>query len=322
MHIDKVAHRSIVVGVDTSRESELALEWAAHEAARRHAPVDLVHAYSPYEPHVAQATWDPDPDPNELMESQAEQVCRHASRVARALYPTLEVRIRKEPAPAGRALVEASRTAQMVVVGARGLGSVRSILLGSVSAHVAAHAHCPVVVVHEAATRTLAEARVILGIDGSRYSTGAIRFAFEQAAWRGVGLTVVHAWLPDSIEGATVAMSRPVADWRELEAQERSLASESLAGFKEEFPTVDVRRHVVRGDPVEELVRQSENACLLVVGTRGRGSLSGLVQGSVSQAALRRAHCPVAVVHPVEGAPTESEDSGAVRRKSAVREHL
>jgi nucleotide-binding universal stress UspA family protein len=320
VHIDNVAHRSIVVGIDMSKESELALEWAAHEAARRHAPVHLLHAYSPYEPHVQQATWDP--DPTELTESLAEQVCRHASRVARARYPTLEVRIRKEPAPAGKALVEASRTAHVVVVGARGLGSVRSLFLGSVSAHVAAHAHCPVIVVHKAATRTHADAMVILGVDGSRYSTGAIRFAFEQAAWREVGLTVVHAWLPDGIEGATVAMSRPVADWRELEAQERSLASVSLAGFKEEFPTVDVRRHVVRGHPVEELVRQSENACLLVVGTRGRSSLSGLLQGSVSQAALRRAHCPLAVVHPVEDAPTESDDSGDARRQSAVREHL
>lgn len=53
----------------------------------------------------------------------------------------------------------------------------------------------------------------------------------------------------------------------------------------------------VRGLPVEALVRQSENACLVVVGTRGRGGFTGLVLGSVSQGVMHRARCSVAVVH-------------------------
>jgi nucleotide-binding universal stress UspA family protein len=307
MDHNKIANDIIVVGIDTSRESGLALEWAAHEAARRRVALQILHAYSPDYPTArAGVPGDALPtDPSDVMESLAERACADATATVRALHPTLDVRTRTEPGTPGGALVEASRTAGMVVVGARGLGAVRSVLLGSVSIHVAAHVQCPVVVVREAATRTLADARVIVGVDGHSYSTGAIRFAFEQAAARGVGLTVVHTWQLDSVEGAAVANAWAV-DWERLDVQERSLLSESIVGFQEQFPTVDVRRHVVQRHPVEELVRLSENACLLVVGTRGRGSVAGLIEGSVSQGVLRRAHCPVAVVHPPVDAPVEA----------------
>ncbi|MBC9821228.1 universal stress protein [Terrabacter sp. MAHUQ-38] len=286
---EKIAEAGIVVGIDTSRESSLALEWAAHEAARRHVPLQILHAYSPDHPVAGAAfagTALP-PTLTEATESVAQRACAVAATTAQTLHPDLVITTRPEPSTPAGALVEASRTAGMVVLGARGLGAVRSILLGSVSIHVAAHAHCPVVVVREAATRTLPDPRVIVGVDGY-HSTGAVRFAFEQAAMRDLGLTVVHTWQLDGVEAADVSNARAV-DREVLDLQERALLSESIAGFREEFPTVDVRRHVVQRHPVEELVRLSENACLLVVGTRGRGSLAGLVEGSVSQGVLRRA---------------------------------
>ena len=73
--------------------------------------------------------------------------------------------------------------------------------------------------------------------------------------------------------------------------------AESLAGWEDKYPEVAVRRHSVRGLPVEALVRQSENACLVVVGTRGRGGFAGLLLGSVSQGVMHGSHCAVAVVH-------------------------
>jgi nucleotide-binding universal stress UspA family protein len=303
----KTARAGIVVGIDTSRESGLALAWAAHEAARRQVPLQILHAYFPDHPDPGIGVPDAARPTGalHLLASRAERACADAAATAHALHPELEITTRRQPAMPGAALVETSRTAALVVVGARGLGAFGSLLLGSVSIHVAAHAHCPVVVVREAATRTVPDTRVILGVDGHAHSMGAVRFAFEQAAMHGKGLTVVHTWQLDSMEGAVVPT--PGGSNRDrLDEQGRSLLAESIAGFREEFPTVDVRRHVVERNPVDELVRLSQNAHLLVVGTRGRGSMAGLLEGSVSQGVLRRAHCPVAVVPPLTKAPWEA----------------
>jgi nucleotide-binding universal stress UspA family protein len=177
---------------------------------------------------------------------------------------------------------------------------------------VCAHSQAPVVVVHEAPSHTIPDARVIVGVDGSRTSQAALAFAFGQASSRGVGLTAVHTWQVDGFEAAAASLAGSV-DWAQVGAEERSVVAEALAGFGEQYPEVDVRRHVPQGHPVEELGRLSENACLLVVGTRGRGTVSGWLKGSVSQAVLRTARCPVAVVHPTsieETHPTESGGSG------------
>lgn len=206
-------------------------------------------------------------------------------------------------------MVEASTTAGLVVIGARGLGRVRGILMGSVSSYVAPRAHCPVVVVREAPSRSLSELRVIVGVDGSTDSTAALRFAFEAAARRGTGLTVVHAWDLD-VDGTAASLVWSV-DWQQADEQERALVAESVAGFATEFPTVDVRRHLVRGHPVAELVRQSENAALLVLGTRGRGNVKGWVLGSVSQRVLHDAHCPVAIVSSPDETSAESIHTSA-----------
>jgi nucleotide-binding universal stress UspA family protein len=74
--------------------------------------------------------------------------------------------------------------------------------------------------------------------------------------------------------------------------------AERLAGWGEKYPDVRVQRLVMRDRPSRALVEQSMRAQLVVVGTRGRGGIAGLLLGSVSHAVLQRAHCPVAVVRP------------------------
>ena len=299
--------RTVVVGIDLSDTSDLALEWAAQEAARRRCHLLVVHTYSlPTYPAVRAGvpggTVVTDLD-DSVRESSVQATTAAVGRV-RASHPELDVRMQTGAGSPAEALVRASREAALVVVGARGLGAFRGMLLGSVSTHVCAHAHCPVVVVHEAPTHSVAGARVVVGVDGTQTSTEALAFAFEQASSRGVGLTVVHTWQLDAVDGTAASMAWTV-DWEQVGEQERSVVAEALAGFGEQYPTVDVRRDVAQGHPVEELARQSENACLLVVGTRGRGVVSGWVKGSVSQAIVRAAHCPVAVVHPPEPDPAE-----------------
>ena len=322
--------RSIVVGIDLSDTSALALEWAAQEAERSGAHLTLVHTYSlPLYPTaragVPGGTVVTDLD-DSVREAAIATTTNAAERI-RAAHPGLEVSVQTGVGSPGEALVSSSRDAALVVVGSRGLGAIRGLLMGSVSTHVCAHAHCPVIVVHERPSQSLADARVVVGVDGTETSTGALAFAFEYAASRGVGLTVVHTWQLDATEGASAALAWSV-DYEQLGEQERSVVAESVAGFGAQYPTVDVRRDVAQGHPVQELERQSENACLLVVGTRGRGVVSGWVKGSVSQAIVRSAHCPVAVVHPAEPDPAASGHRRGRDRKGLrlpvppVREHL
>ncbi len=81
-----------------------------------------------------------------------------------------------------------------------------------------------------------------------------------------------------------------------LGQEERRLLSEALAGHRERHPDVAVEHETVHGPTREALIEASRTARLVVVGARGRGGFSGLLLGSVSQALLHHAHCPVAVV--------------------------
>jgi nucleotide-binding universal stress UspA family protein len=79
--------------------------------------------------------------------------------------------------------------------------------------------------------------------------------------------------------------------------EEQLVMAESMAGWSEKFPDVAVEHRVVRDHPVHALVGAADNARLLVVGSRGRGSLRSLLLGSVSHGVLHHATSPVAVVH-------------------------
>jgi nucleotide-binding universal stress UspA family protein len=134
---------------------------------------------------------------------------------------------------------------------------------------------------------------VVVGTDGSDLSGAAVAFGFEEAHLRGVGLTVVHAWR------APVAMSDLLFNAYErldLEDLEHKLLVEHLAPHEERHPDVAVRRVVAQGLPAAVLVHESTGADLLVVGSRGHGGFAGLLLGSVSDAAIHHATCPVAVV--------------------------
>ncbi len=176
---------------------------------------------------------------------------------------------------------------------------------------VARMSSCPVVVVHDTPATT--GAPVVVGVDGSALSTNAIAYAYGQASSRGVSLTVVHGWWLENVEG-TASSAQWSANWEKFAAEEQALVAESLAGWQEKYPDVEVRRHSVRGLPIEALVRQSENACLVVVGTRGRGGFAGLLLGSVSQGVMHRAHCPVAIVR----GPRTASQSQTEQRISAL----
>ncbi|MHA6793918.1 universal stress protein [Pseudonocardia bannensis] len=224
----------------------------------------------------------------------AAQVLEGAVVRARSVTPDCRITPRLLIGPAIQVILDQAREADLVVLGNRGLGRLRGLLSPSVGAHVVARATCPVTVVHP--FRNVAPgpsaARVVVGVDGSWPSIGAVGYAFQAAAQRGIGLTALHAWTPRGpadLEGT-------VDDENANEGTERRVLDEALAVWTRGFPHVAVEPKLVRAHPAHALITESAGAALTVVGSRGRGGIRGTVLGSVSRILLRHTHSPVAVL--------------------------
>lgn len=268
----------IVIGYDGSSDSELALDWADALAAEQGRALRVVIS---------------EVDPTQVLEATSEW---HLAKMGRlesdardrlAGAQTRETALELVGVPPAQALIDASARAVAVVLGARGHGLLSGVVLGSVSQHVTRHASCPVIV-----TRTpyhLDSRRVVVGVDGSTGSRKALEFAFDHASRSGSKVTAIHAWRNHSRgypgEGLV----------EEIQAAERTLA-EALAGFADQYPDVKVTTEAIPVPPQRALADASQAAELVVVGSRGLGAFTGLLLGSVSQAVLHHAQCPVAVV--------------------------
>jgi nucleotide-binding universal stress UspA family protein len=270
----------IVVGVDGSEESRLALDWAADEAVRLGLPLRIVHSWR-WLPHGDPTVPAPIVTEDKGQRALAEELLDEAAARARGLAPELDVTTYLDQRAVGPLLVEESRKATTVVVGSRGHGGFAGLLLGSVSLVVAAQAESPVVVVRPAARRGDAAAEggeVLLGVDGRKPNPAATAFAFEQADRRGLRLRALHAW------------TQPLPD------QEARLLAEALAGWAEQYPQVQVVEQVSPDPAGKALVTASHQADLLVVGARRRQSVVGMALGAANHTVLHHARCPVAVV--------------------------
>lgn len=289
------ARRPVVVGVDGSADSHRAVAWAAREAALRGLPLRVVHVFAWPLVDVPLGPSDYGP-PDGAFSNEAKRYVDDAVAHATATAPDVTVSgevITGTPVPT---LVTESRHASVVVVGHRGLGGFSGLLIGSVGVGVAAHAACPVVVVRPRTTEQGPTAHhVVVGVDGSPESEQAVAFAFEEASLRGVGLTAVHRWTaPTSV--APGDMLPLVYDVDAVDREETRLLAELLSGWSAKYPDVDVHRRVVHARAAHTLVRASAGAELVVLGSRGRGGFSGMLLGSVSQALIHHAGCPVAII--------------------------
>lgn len=285
---------AVVVGVDGSAPALSAVRWAAHEAARREVPLRLVHVcYLVPVRHPRQVT--PPPKYYEAILSQGRHWLNQAADVARTAVPGITLTTDLRDGVTAEVLVGESNTAQLVVLGSRGLGGFTGLLLGSVAVAVSAHAHCPVVVLRPAVQDgpVTSPGPVVVGVDGSSLSDAAVRFAFEAAAMSGAPLVALHTWFDADVVGTWAPV---ILDRKWIEDEETKVLDKAIAGWMEKFPDVAVRKLVEREHPAHALLRHAAGAQLVVVGSRGRGALTGLGLGSVSQALLHHAECPVAVV--------------------------
>ncbi|WP_433716020.1 universal stress protein [Nocardia sp. CA-084685] len=281
----------IVVAVDGSAISLQAVAWAAVDAAVRRRRLEIVTSFAiPFGFGPAATVTQTDID---LLRSDAERVLDQAIRVARGAASDAALAITTESIdePIIPALLTRSKQASMLVVGGRGLGAVRRVLLGSVSAAITRHAHCPVTVVHtDSETNAISACKpVLVGVDGTENSTAAIELAFEEASRRRVSLIALHAW--SDVSGLVAETG-----WANIPESENALFAEALAGWAERYPDVSVRRVLVCDNPVRSLLEESANAQLVVVGSHGRGGFAGMQLGSTSTALLHSVECPITVV--------------------------
>lgn len=273
----------IVVGVVPTPAGDKALEWATRRAIERRAPLLLVSVVvgaigavgegAVVDAALAEAT--------EQLEARAE--------TARGAGATVETAVRRGN-PTGQ-LAEASAGAALLVIGsdyrgpsgpARGVRGVR----------IAAGSACPVVVVPDADLG--GRSGVVVGVDGSPTSEAAIAFAAAEADRLGEPLIAVAAWMPIPVPLHQAAY--PEGYLGSMQALTEETLAMSLAGLRQDYPDLEVRRHVERGYASEVINGHAASARLAVVGSHGRGPVARLFLGSVSHEVLTRLATATAIV--------------------------
>lgn len=295
--------KEVLVGVDGSAPSELALQWAIAEAKQREWPLRLVCSYSL--PSFTAASLDGGyaalddrtirQSAQGILDSALAKVSEHGVKVTAEL----------ETGDAAGALIEASRSASLAVVGTRGGGGFTDRLLGTVSTAVPAHAHCPVVVVplRSETTTTLSQPRkIVVGVDGSPSARIALARAVEEALLWDAELTAVAA-VPLSQGGGALSWL-PAAIDREQVLADVEVGLEVMVKEAVGDTGLVVKRHALDGTGSWLLAEFSTAVDLVVVGSRGRGGFAGMLLGSTSQSVLHHASCPVLVV------PSRTQDEG------------
>ena len=271
----------VIVGVDGSPAASGAVRWAADEAMRRGQLLRIIHALAVHDPY------------EEVTDEHGLAI--EAATEVRNWQPGLHVTTATWHGEPARVLVEQSRTADLVVVGSRGSGGFRSLLVGSVGVHLAAHAHCPVLVVHHAERFAGPESPlphhqpVVVAADGSADAELGLGLAFAEAAARGVALHAMRTWHEPEHRRGRAADPAGLAT-----AAGRELAAD-LELWRAKYPAVTVVPRVEPCPSVPVMLDAARDALMMVVGARGRGGFDGVRLGAVARQVLEHAESPVLV---------------------------
>jgi nucleotide-binding universal stress UspA family protein len=282
-----VTPRRIVVGVDSSDNASRAATWAAREAADRGLPLHLVHAIDL--PGVMGRQFEP-PHYAATATKAGEQLLDRIADGLRESFPKLPVTTEISELAAAETMVDMSHDAVLVVTGTRGHGGFAGLLLGSVSQTLAAHAHCPTIVVRgEEPGVPLSE--IVLGVEPGQ-DEAPIRFAFDTAATVGASVTIVRAWwMRSAYEGSYTAI-----ELRAAKSAAEADVTQLIKAVREEYPHIEVSIDVIRGNAVPVMINAAQGTRLLVVGAHRRRSPLSVGVGYVVQGLLGHSPTAVAVV--------------------------
>jgi nucleotide-binding universal stress UspA family protein len=287
----------LIVGVDGSAGARHAFHWAIEEARVRRSRLRAVHAWDPARPvSPIGSLIDPADVPGaeqsakELLEDAIDDVLEHSWVPYREIEPHLE---RGYPP---KILLSEAAHADLLVVGTRGHGELAGLVLGSVSRHCVNRATRPIAVIPTAAPLPDAS-DVVVGVDGSKGSKAALRFAVGEAALRVARLVIVHScWEHgDSWRAASLGRSARADAAVASACLLLSDMSDEAKADADRFPT-RVELLPVEAPPASALLDRAKTAGLLVVGSRGRGRVAEAFLGSVTERCVHRSPCAVVVV--------------------------
>ncbi|MGW0765806.1 universal stress protein [Streptomyces sp. NPDC002676] len=296
--------RTVTVGLDGSPESRAAAEFAAREARLRGLPLKVVHVWEPLPEPVAQAPL----LGAETLQQWTEEVPREAAEGLRLRHPGVEVITDRLTGNPAEALIEAADSAELMVLGSRGLGAIGGFVVGSVSLAVIARAGRPVILVrageqaadeHQMDPAGVPSAAtpfrpVVLGLDTGGPDETLLEFAFDAAARRDASLRVVHGW-----SAPPTSFYRFYGDaelYSTLASEQATALTEVLRPWRQKFPGVEVTEVSRSGSAAQVLVDASREASLVVVGRHIRTGRLGTHVGHVAHAVLHHVEAPVAVV--------------------------
>jgi nucleotide-binding universal stress UspA family protein len=306
--------QSVTVGLDGTRESLAAVDWAAREALARGATLQIIqvretgaYPYSPVADDEVEREW-------------AQTITSEALDDLNARMPELAVTVDMVAGRPAHVLADASAETELLVLGSRGLGTVLGFIVGSTALPAVAHTACPVVLVrarphhgdeerghgghHGRSRRRDAHGDpasetpggdLVLGLDLGRPSDELIAFAFDTAARHSTPLRVLHAWDLPPTYGMRPLPVPPAMTNELLAAQNQALAA-ALRPWQDAQPEVKVEAEAVIGQPSRLLVEAAAQASMLIVGRRNRRSRLGTHVGTVAHAVMHHARTPVAIV--------------------------
>ncbi|GAA4397674.1 universal stress protein [Tsukamurella soli] len=285
----------ILAGVDGSPAASRAVTWAAAEAHSRGVAlllatvIDIGTEYSPYAGVTEELYGRMQEDARNALAAAEQQVVEQ--------FPAVPTSVVVKSGPPAAGLITLSRDALLTVVGATGRGRFSSILLGTVALALVTSDSCPVAVIRGVGEDDVVPQTgpVVLGIDGTKGSDAAIRWAFDEASRRATTLTAVHTWTDRTTATARVYAPQTGKDYDAADAEHSEILAERLAGWQEKYPDVTVRRVMTPGEAADTLLTHARGAQLVVVGSRGHGDATGVVFGSVSRMLIHHSPCPVLV---------------------------
>lgn len=268
----------IVVGFDGSDAAYDALEWAAARASRHGGGRIEIVTVNPLDV-FAYGTVD---------EAQ-----RDAARRARAIAPNAVVDTSVHSGGFSDTLVQVAGDADLLAIGANPDRPLRSAFRGWRPLRIAAESLRPVVIVPRG--HADADGPVVVGVDADDSSIDAVRFGADEAADRGVELTLVHAWWATP-EPETTGAAAPLVSHRSLRDEHARILAEARSWAETAQPRLSANAVLYEGDAVDAVRQHLSGASLLVLGTHHRGTLEAAQMGSVERELLARSRTPMCIV--------------------------
>lgn len=282
----------VVVGIDGSDSALQAARWAGAVAAACGAPLHILHAMPSMGRNLTETAAAIQAAIMSYQRDSALIYLRAAADAVKGDRPDLTVTIEAGETSVDDALIAASATARLIVLGGKDVTGAAAVILGSSTLRVATDAACPVVA-FRGENVEVSDKPIVVGVDATAATGGVLATAFEFADAVKVKLVAVRSWTTRAPAGdVTIPF---LIDWDALEAAEWAALTELVDGWRQRYPDVDVECVVETMSPARALLSHAADAQLVVVGSRGRNALAGLVLGSTSMNLLHHSQIPVMV---------------------------